>query len=133
MIHLKHEPPEPQAYCDLRKVAGMSTKSLAAARKGLPNALFTVALYSEQQLIGLGRVIGDGCTALQVVDIVVHPTYQGRGYGKLIMREVMHNIDTIAEAGTYVSLMADYPADELYRQFGFDYTEPHSAGMFKRY
>ena len=55
MIHLKHEPPEPQAYCDLRKVAGMSTKSLAAARKGLPNALFTVALYSEQQLIGLGR------------------------------------------------------------------------------
>ena len=57
MIHLKHEPPEPQAYCDLRKVAGMSTKSLAAARKGLPNALFTVALYSEQQLIGLGRVI----------------------------------------------------------------------------
>ena len=38
MIRYSNEPPEVQAYCDLRVKAGMSPKSVAAARNGLPRS-----------------------------------------------------------------------------------------------
>ena len=45
----------------------------------------------------------------------------------------MSFIENHAEKGTYVSLIADYPADQLYKKFGFQSTEPKSGGMFKKY
>ena len=74
----------------------------------------------------MGRVIGDGGTAFQIVDIAVDKSHQGLGYGRKIMEEIMTYIDSVAEKGTYVSLMADYPADQLYEKFGFKSTEPYS-------
>lgn len=69
----------------------------------------------------------------QVVDIVVHPARQGKGYGKTIMSELMGYLNANAPQGAYVSLMADVPADRLYKQYGFDYGYPKSVGMYKKY
>lgn len=130
MIRYSNEPPEVQAYCDLRVKAGMSPKSVVAARNGLPNGCFNITIYEDQQLIGMGRVIGDGGTTFQIVDIAVDPDYQGQGYGRVILEKIMEYINSIAEKGTYVSLIADYPADKLYEKFGFKTTEPKSGGMY---
>ena len=78
----------------------------------------------------MGRVIGDGGTAFQIVDIAVDPDYQGQGYGRVILEKIMAYINSVAEKGTYVSLIADYPADKLYEKFGFKTTEPKSGGMY---
>ncbi len=34
-----------------------------------------------------------------------------------------------ADETAIISLIADIPADGLYRQFGFDYSRPESVGM----
>lgn len=133
MIEIKHEAPAVSEYRNLRKIAGLSEKSQKAAEKGLANACFDVTIYDDQSLIGMGRVIGDGGTAFQIIDIAVDPNYQGKGYGKFIMKNIMAYISAEAEQGTYVSLIADYPADQLYAQYGFIMTEPHSAGMYRKY
>ncbi|MBB4833496.1 ribosomal protein S18 acetylase RimI-like enzyme [Staphylococcus hominis] len=133
MIHYSNYPPNVKDYCELRAKAGMSPKSEAAAQKGLPHACFNITIYEESTLIGMGRVIGDGGTAFQIIDIAVHPYYQGQGFGKEILKQVMTFIENHAEKGTYVSLIADYPADQLYKKFGFQSTEPKSGGMFKKY
>lgn len=133
MIEIKHKAPAVSEYRNLRKIAGLSEQSQKAAAKGLANACFDVSIYDNQLLIGMGRVIGDGGTAFQIIDIAVNPNYQGQGYGKLIMTNIMAYISAEAEQGTYVSLIADYPADQLYAQYGFITTEPHSAGMYRKY
>ncbi|MDG0844020.1 GNAT family N-acetyltransferase [Staphylococcus equorum] len=133
MIEIKYEAPAVSEYRNLRKIAGLSEKSQKAAEKGLANACFDVTIYDNQLLIGMGRVIGDGGTAFQIIDIAVDPNYQGQGYGKVIMTNIMAYISAEAEQGTYVSLIADYPADKLYAQYGFIMTEPHSAGMYRKY
>ena len=46
----------------------------------------------------------------------------GQGFGKEILKQVMAFIENHAEKGTYVSLIADYPADQLYKKFGFQST-----------
>lgn len=35
----------------------------------------------------MGRVIGDGGTTFQIVDIAVDPDYQGQGYGRVILEK----------------------------------------------
>ncbi|EYP28193.1 GNAT family acetyltransferase [Staphylococcus aureus DAR1158] len=111
----------------------MSPKTREAAEKGLPNALFTVTLYDKDRLIGMGRVIGDGGTVFQIVDIAVSKSYQGQDYDSLIMEHIMKYIKNVSVESAYVSLIADYPADKLYAKFGFMPTEPDSGGMYIKY
>ena len=132
-VQLTHQIPTSEAYCALRKICGLSEKSLSAAEIGLQHAWHTVTLYDETRLVGMGRLIGDGATAFQIIDIAVHPDYQGHGYAKQIMQDLMQYIEKIKLPGTYVSLIADHPAEDLYAQFGFQLTEPLSRGMSYHY
>ncbi|MBU8917792.1 GNAT family N-acetyltransferase [Bacillus sp. FJAT-29953] len=130
---IKLVPPIPTEYIELRVEGGMSRKSLEAATIGLKNTLFSVCIYDQSTLIGLGRVVGDGGTVFHIVDIVVKPSYQGQGLGKVIMKEIMNYLEKNTYPGSYVSLIADDPANRFYEKFGFQYTYPKSHGMYKMY
>ncbi|PHV30140.1 N-acetyltransferase [Janthinobacterium sp. BJB426] len=107
----------------------MSAKTTDAAAKGLPNSLFAVQVLHGDEVVGMGRIIGDGGCFFQVVDIAVLPAHQGKGLGKLIMREITQFIETEVPESAYVSLIADGQAQALYAQFGFKHTAPASVGM----
>ena len=130
---ITYDPPNAVEYNNLRLEAGMSCKSLEAAQIGLKNSLFAVTIYDEVALVAMGRIIGDGGAFFQVVDIAVKPSYQGRGLGKLIMKELMNYLNEHTYEGSYVSLIADNPANKLYEQYGFAYTYPESHGMYRKY
>ncbi|KQL50657.1 GNAT family acetyltransferase [Heyndrickxia shackletonii] len=128
-----YEAPAPEEYNELRVKAGLSSKDLNASKTGLKNSILAVTLRFGEKLIGMGRIIGDGGNFYHIVDIAVDPAYQGQGLGKTIMTELTNYLDKNAPADSYVSLIADLPADQLYKKFGFDYTQPKSVGMYKRY
>lgn len=121
--------PSADTYSRLRTGAGLSAKSAEAVARGLRNTLFAVQVLHEGEPIGMGRVIGDGGTAFQVVDIAVLPAHQGQGLGKQIMAEIAAWLQAHVPEGGYVSLLADVPADGLYAQFGFVPTAPRTVGM----
>lgn len=123
------ERPAPEDYCRLRAAAGLSPKTLDQARKGLPHTFHAVVVRHEGRAIGMGRAIGDGALFLQIVDIAVDPAHQGRGLGKRIMQVLMTHLRATCPPNTYVSLLADGEAKNLYRQFGFAETAPASIGM----
>jgi ribosomal protein S18 acetylase RimI-like enzyme len=104
-----------------------------AATIGLKSSLFGVTVYDGKKAIGMGRIIGAGGCFYQIVDIAVDPHYQGKGLGKTIMKELMQYLEKHAPKSAYVSLIADQPADHLYKQFGFQYTYPKSVGMFQKF
>ena len=116
-------------YQLLRVATGLSAKSTEAAAKGLPNSLFAVQVLLGDEVVGMGRIIGDGGCFFQVVDIAVLPAHQGKGLGKRIMGEIMQFIETEVPPSAYVSLIADGQAQDLYAQFGFRHTAPASVGM----
>jgi GNAT superfamily N-acetyltransferase len=116
-------------YIRLRAACGLSPMSISAATRGLPNSLFAVQVVHAGEVIGMGRVIGDGGCFYQVVDICVLPTHQGRGLGKRIMAAISDWLrDALSDTG-YVSLIADGEARKLYAQYGFVETAPASVGM----
>lgn len=124
-----HAIPSADTYRHLRVASGLSAKTAEAAARGLPGTLFAVQVLHAGEPVGMGRVIGDGGTAFQVVDIAVLPAHQGLGLGKRIMGEIAGWLrENVPESG-YVSLLADVPADGLYAQFGFVHMAPATLGM----
>jgi GNAT superfamily N-acetyltransferase len=128
-VEITYAAPTPTEYLALRQDGGLKVFSADPAARGLSCSLFCVALRSEGVLIGMGRVVGDGGCFCQVVDIVVLGRYRGRGLGKIILSEISKYITLHLPADTYVSLLADLPADRLYRLFGFVDTGPRTIGM----
>lgn len=124
-----HQLPDPDTFLALRKAGGLSSFSREAAVKGLPNSLFSVLLEEDGKIIGMGRVLGDGALVIHIVDIVVRPEHQGKGYGRLIMQEIANFIENNVPDTAYVNLLADVPADKLYAKFGFEPTGPATIGM----
>ncbi|MDL5377168.1 MAG: GNAT family N-acetyltransferase [Exiguobacterium sp.] len=128
-VEVRIETPTPEEHQRLRVIAGMPKRSDSGTVKGLANTLYGVCLYKDDHMVGMGRVVGDGGMVFHLVDIVVDPDCQGLGLGKLIVEQLMDWILQEADETAIISLIADIPADGLYRQFGFDYSRPESVGM----
>ena len=132
MYELVPTTPDVETYRRLRVVAGLSPKSEESARVGLPNTWHGVTVLHQGRAVGMGRVIGDGGTAFQIVDIAVEPEHQGKGLGKAIMTALMDHLNANAPVGAYVSLIADGDARHLYAKYGFEPVRPESIGMATR-
>jgi|SRR5699024_8166843 len=132
-INIVYDSPSPDQYNNLRVEGGLMEKDKDGVKIGLKNSLFMVCVYNNENLIGMGRIGGDGGTFFHIVDIVVKPKFQGQGIGKRIMKELTNYLQRNAYPNSYVSLIADVPANHLYEQFGFQYTSPKANGMYKIY
>ena len=100
-----------------------------AAAIGLPSTLYAVCVRDGDQLVGMGRIVGDGGLNFEVVDMAVDPDYQRQGMGYRIMEMLMGYLRDAAPASAYVSMIADDGAPALYEKFGFRPTAPGSIGM----
>ena len=121
--------PDATTYRRLRAETGLSPKSHEAAERGLSNTLYGVSLVKAGEVIGMGRIVGDGGTVFVVVDIAVQRDHQGLGFGKRIMAALDAWLRANAPPSAYVMLVADGEARHLYAQFGFAETAPASISM----
>ncbi len=122
---------DPQIYLYLRESCGLPERTLEAATKGLNQSLCCVVLtdIETNQVIGMGRLIGDGALYCEVVDICVLPAYQKRGLGKTVMQKLDEYIKKSLPTSCYVSLTADSNAYHLYEKYGFKPVWPESCGL----
>jgi len=131
-MDIRYNSPSAMEYISLRMKTGMGTKDLSKAEIALKNSLFIVSLWDKDNLIGLGRIVGDQGITYVVSDIMVAPDYQRKGIGKKIMKEIDSYLEQNTDQEAYVCLIANMPADKLYSQFGFEYVDPKSCGMKRK-
>ncbi len=81
------------------------------------------------ELVGMGRVVGDGAFYFYIQDVVVHPDYQGCGVGRTIVDELVDQIRQQAPGHCFVGLFATPAAETLYRKLGWG--EQEMLGMWK--
>ena len=133
MIKTSYDLPNSLDYIKLRVNSEMGNKkSIERVNIALKNSLFTISLYDEKKLIGMGRIIGDGGISYAVTDIMVDKEYQGKGYGKLIMKEIDNYFSENADEDCYIILIANLPADSLYSKFSFEYLPDSKCGMLRK-
>ena len=126
---LHNQIPSVEDYRRLRHVSGLSSKSQEAAERGLPNTIYAATVHFREDVVAMGRVVGDGGCFYQIVDIAVDPEHQGKGLGRVVVGSLVEYLHAEAPDGAYVSLIADGPARYLYAKFGFVPVMPESIGM----
>ena len=124
--------PDVETYLRLREKAGMRPRTISGASKGLGSELYSVLLRHNEsnEIVGMGRVVGDGGTVFHICDMAVEEEWQGKGGGSMIMDSLMEYITSEASGYSYINLMAD--VDGFYERWGFKPTIPNSRGMFLR-
>ncbi len=86
---------------------------------------FAVAIDpATSRAVGMGRVISDGVSDAYIQDLVVLPSYRGRGIGTMILSTLL---DHCRSAGvTWVALVAEPGIEAFYTPRGFRRMEAHT-------
>ncbi|MCU4972243.1 GNAT family N-acetyltransferase [Halobacteria archaeon AArc-m2/3/4] len=129
---IREQLPSPETFAALREAAGMPPRSLEGLERGLPNSLYGVIAVHDptDEIVGMGRIVGDGGAVYQISDMAVHPDHQRRGLGTRIMAALETYLEETAPPDAYVNLVAD--VDGFYERFGYEETRPASKGMYRR-
>lgn len=131
-MKMVYEKPKAEDYVSLRLRSGMGNKDLDRSKKALENSLFTVSLYNNEELIGFGRIVGDGGITYVVSDIMVDENYRRRGFAIQIMNEINHYFEENTFEDSYICLIANSPADLLYHKYQFEYLPHNKYGMLRK-
>jgi GNAT superfamily N-acetyltransferase len=111
--------PTNEEYMKLRKAVGWGDVDADAVKTGWSNSLFSVCVMFENEVIGCGRVIGDGGIYFYIQDVIILPEFQRQGIGEVIMNSLMEYLKANAHAEAFIGLMAAKESSEFYKQFGF--------------
>ena len=127
---IEYRSPNVSEYMRLRNLVGWWEIDENATGKALENSLFSVVAIEHGTVIGFGRIIGDEGLYFYIQDLIVHPEFQAKGLGKLLMKELMSYITADTKTGAFVGLMAAKGLEKYYEQFGFKARDKDAPGMY---
>lgn len=132
-LKIKNEIISLQEFKVLRKSVGWSLPPDDAIEKALSNTAFCVVAYADNELAGMGRIVGDQGFVYFIADIIVKPEYQKKKIGFMIMNHIMEYLEENAPENSYITLMAAKGKEEFYEKFGFFRrpTKEYGYGMMK--
>ncbi len=121
--------PSVEDYSGIRASAGLDERDQLAAEIGLSGTLFGVCVEREGEVVGMGRIVGDGGLFFELVDIAVVPEHQRRGLGTMIMDSLTSWLRQNAQRDAYVKLISEKAATGFYERYGFRVRTPESSGI----
>ena len=114
---------------DLCASVGWSRRDPVLIAKALNFSLAVVSVWDKETMVGFARATGDQVFNATIWDVAVRPSYQKRGVGRLLMIELLKDLDTYGIP--LITLYADPGTDGFYKRFGFS-TDPSGVrGMFR--
>ena len=122
--------PSTADYLSLRHAAGWYAFDQERANASLNNSLYIIHVRCGNEVIGFGRVVGDGQAYFYIQDILVAPEFRRRGIGTQIVKQLMSYLDSVApeNSGAFIGLMIAPGLLEFYTKFGFQqFTEQKPA------
>ncbi|MEM6792812.1 MAG: GNAT family N-acetyltransferase [Acidobacteriota bacterium] len=110
------------AYQKLRAEAGWHELEPARARAALERSIFTTTARVGEEVVGCGRIVGDGQIYFYIQDVLVTPNLRGRGVGSALMGRLMNFLEGAAprRSGAFFGLMIAPGLEDFYAKFGFE-------------
>ena len=92
--------------------------------KTVENSFCYGVLDKEKNLIGFARIITDFATAFYLMDVIIEKSCRGKGYGKMLMDEIMKDV------GHLYGVLHTDSAKGLYEAYGFRVTATSATGEY---
>ena len=124
-LEIKHDELTAEEFRYLWKSVWGEPPSLEQTELAMKNSLFRVSVYIDNKIVAMARAIGDKGLCYYIKDVVVHPDYQRKGIGKILIQEILKfiNDNGIPETQIFVELCAMPDKIPFYKKFGFESNE----------
>lgn len=131
IYHIIERLPTVEEYRQLCTSVGWeAVMNFEAAPEALARSLYAVvAMTEEDQIIGMGRIVGDGAIFFYIQDIAVIPEYQKSGVGTKIMDALMQYVQRHAPQKAFIGLYSAQGKQGFYEKYGFRDYSPNMTGM----
>lgn len=110
-------------YLYLREQVGWRRLSDRQAELAIANSLYFIKAVDEAgNVIGMGRIVGDGAVICYIQDLVVIPSAQGMGVGSLVINKLIEYVNELREENTtmMLCLMCAKGREPFYVKHGFE-------------
>ena len=97
-------------YRRLISSVGWKPRDTQAISRALASSLFAVCAQTGGEIVGMGRVIGDGGLHYYVTDVAVVPAHQCQGLGSRIVAALTKYVEGVPFKNTWVGL---FPVEGL--------------------
>ncbi|WP_339821364.1 GNAT family N-acetyltransferase [Paenibacillus sp. FSL R7-0216] len=125
-----HRVPTLEEYTKLCTVVGWKEfMNFEVADLSLSQSIFSVVVEQKGEVVGMGRIVGDGQIYFYIQDVAVDPDHQGQGVGRQIMEALVNYLKENAPEKAFVGLFASQGKEAFYRQYGLNDHEG-MIGMF---
>lgn len=121
MVEIRENQITVKEYLDIRGQVGWKPLSFQQAEMALRNSLYTVGVYEQGVLVGIGRVVGDGAVICYVQDLIVAPGVQGKGIGSKVLKALISYVESLRLKDTemMLCLMCAKGREHFYEKHGF--------------
>lgn len=121
-------PPSVNHWREMRNVVGWAICDEKTFKRAIQNTLHFVCVYYCNNIIGMGRIVGDDCMCFYIQDVVVKESYRENGIGHQIVLNLLSYIKLHAYPNATIALMAHVNSEQLYKDFGFIMRPNESKG-----
>ena len=122
----------PDDIIELRRVLGWKEINYTQFEKGLKNTMYKISIKFDGKIIACGRLIGDySCKGL-LSDIMVHPDYQKKGLGKIIVTTLLNRVQESLNVGELFQVEATPTSGnkDFYVKCGMKYKPENQDGVY---
>lgn len=122
-------------FLRLFAAVGWGDAPRSMAETAIKNSYATFSVQYEHQTIGMARLLGDGAMSFFLKDLVIDPSHQGRGAGRLLLTHIEEYIRAQLQPGWngYLQLVSARGKEDFYQKAGYAiHPNEHSGpGMSK--
>lgn len=120
--------PSVKEFTMIRSSVGWDNPEKAVLEKSMCNTLYWVCVHSNKDLIGIGRVIGDGAMYFYIQDVIVKPSFQGKGIGLILMENIENFLSQNCPKHATVGLFAAQGKEGFYSKYKYLLRNGESLG-----
>ncbi len=109
-------------FIRLRIEAGFAEIPVKHARKALQNGLINVSAIYNGELVGMGRLVGDGAMYWYLQEIIILPKFQRKGIGTMIVNHLVDYAKANSVTGKFTTVggVSAKGKEPFYDKMGFE-------------
>lgn len=123
--------PTATEYEALVASVGFRPHDLVAVEVGLANTHYCVCAIENHEVVGLGRIIGDGAISFLLTNVMVRPSHQRRGIGSLIVRALCDSLEALPYRNVVVEVVPLPGLQSFYERLGFRASATAAPGLVR--
>ena len=100
---------------ELYRVAPLGDKPPESLMTVFSASRYVCFVYAGESLVAAGRTLADGLDCAYIADVAVHPSHQGQGLGKQVIRDLVRQ----ASGHRKILLYANPGVEGFYASLGF--------------